>query len=298
MTNGNHGDTRTLRDRLTDWAYPINKALLPYQWADAGALKTIAIVTMFIDHLTYAFLELPAPGRSRLMDTLPNGMLLDALGRMIGRTALPIFAFLIVEGYVHTRSRGRYLLRLLLFALLSEYPFKALFFPYDKAMHCDTLFTLSLGLTAVWVVDSVLMRYLGLESRREADAVAGGHVLPMEEDPVPMRTAQILIRLVISAAAVTLCCIVAVRIGADYRYGGVLAVLLFYLLRGLRIAGVVTNYAWLSWYNANEIYSLVGFFLIQSYNGQRGRQMKYLFYLFYPGHLLLLLVLRRWILGF
>lgn len=289
---------RTVREWLIDLTYPVNRALLPYQWVDAGVLKIIAVITMFIDHLTYAFLELPAPGRSRLRDTLANGVLLDSLGRMIGRTALPIFAFLIVEGYCHTRNRLRYLLRILLFALLSEYPFQELFFPYDKVVHGDTLFTLALGLAAVWAVDEVLMRYLGLESRRGENTGADGRVLPVREDPVPTRIAQILIRLVIAVAAVALCCVIADRINADYRYGGVLAVLLFYLLRGLRIAAVATNYAWLSWYNGNEIYSLVGFFLIQSYNGQRGRQMKYLFYLFYPGHLLLLLVVRRWTLGF
>lgn len=301
MTHMDHSRSLTLRERLVHWAYPINRAFLPYQCVDAGTLKIVAAVTMFIDHLAYAFLELPAPGRARLMDTMDGGILLDALGRMIGRTAMPIFAFLIVEGYIHTRSRARYLLRLLVFAVLSAYPFKALFYPYDAAMHCDTLFTLALGLIAVWVTDTVLMRYIGLASEREvppADENAEDERCRAAVDPLPIRILQILIRLMIAAAATTLCCLTANYIGADYRYGGVLLVVILYLLRGIRIAGVALGYAWISWYNSNEIYAFLAMVLLQCYNGRRGQQLRYFYYLFYPGHLLLLLILRRMTLGF
>lgn len=301
---------RTPREWLESLTYPVNRLFLPYQSINAGTLKIIAAVTMFIDHLAFAFLEIPAPGKSRLLDTLPYGVLLDSVARAVGRTAMPIFAFLIVEGYVHTRSRGRYLMRLLLFALLSWYPFKELFYPYDKAMHCDTLFTLALGLVAVWTVDVVLMEYLGLGSRRRSGTHAAGQrggqrddtvsadIVPMAEDPLVMRVTQIIVRLGIAVAVTVLCCVVATRIGADYRYGGVLLVMILYLFRQLRIAGVTLGYLWFTWYNANEIYAFVGMTLVQCYNGERGRQFKYLFYVFYPGHLFLILILRRWLLGF
>ena len=67
----------------------------------------------------------------------------------VGRIAFPIFAFLIVEGYFHTRNFKKYMVRLLLFAVLSELPFNLamgsrLFYP----LHQNVLwsFLLSLGL--------------------------------------------------------------------------------------------------------------------------------------------------------
>ena len=67
----------------------------------------------------------------------------------IGRISFPVFAFLIVEGYFHTRNLKKYVGRLLLFAILSEIPFNLamgsrLFYP----VHQNVLwsFLISLGL--------------------------------------------------------------------------------------------------------------------------------------------------------
>lgn len=67
----------------------------------------------------------------------------------VGRLSFPIFAFLITEGYFHTKNLKRYVLRLLVFAILSEIPFNLamgsrLFYP----IHQNVLwsFLLSIGL--------------------------------------------------------------------------------------------------------------------------------------------------------
>ena len=67
----------------------------------------------------------------------------------IGRLAFPIFAFLIVEGYFHTKSLKKYVGRLLIFAVLSEIPFNLamgsrIFYP----VHQNVLwsFLISIGL--------------------------------------------------------------------------------------------------------------------------------------------------------
>ena len=78
-------------------------------------LKILAIAFMFVDHLGFAI------GSSGFAEFgFSDGYWLC---RAIGRLALPIFAFLIANGYRHTRSTLKYAIRLLIFAIVSEWPF-------------------------------------------------------------------------------------------------------------------------------------------------------------------------------
>lgn len=89
-------------------------------WLDI--LKWIAVITMTIDHVGYAF----------------------ALGetyRQIGRLAFPIFAFLIAQGMINTRNTKKYLLRLWLFALISQIPATLLF----DSLTLNVLFVFAAG---------------------------------------------------------------------------------------------------------------------------------------------------------
>ncbi len=79
------------------------------------ALKILAIVFMFIDHLGFAI------GSARFAEMNVSDMYWVC--RSIGRLALPIFAFLIANGYRHTRNVKKYALRLFAFAIISEVPF-------------------------------------------------------------------------------------------------------------------------------------------------------------------------------
>ena len=73
-------------------------------------LKIIAIISMLIDHTTVA-----------LYEVIPGDMwVIYDVGRGIGRTAFPLFCFMIVEGYYHTRNRWRYLGSLIVLAFISE----------------------------------------------------------------------------------------------------------------------------------------------------------------------------------
>lgn len=78
-------------------------------------LKMAALITMVIDHVAAA---------------LPLPQAVNTLMRSIGRMAFPIYAFFIAEGCRHTRSRERYLLRLGLFGLISQFPFVIAFYGF------------------------------------------------------------------------------------------------------------------------------------------------------------------------
>lgn len=250
---------------------------------DGYVLKVIACVTMFIDHLTYIFLESKMPQTGRYaMYSVENGVLLDAIGRGIGRTAMPIFCFLLVEGYCHTRSRGHYLLRLSIFAVLSQGPFWMMdggipeSLPAD--MNLNVMVTLAYGLLAVWILDAVLLRYWQ-QGEREASQLAWR---------VPVAAAGIA-GIGYLAEVLTPC---------DYGAGGVALILLFYVFRAQRLTGLLLGYIEMSVYNAAEVFAVPAVVLCWLYNGERGRQRKYLFYLFYPLHILLILGLRYMVWGY
>ena len=73
-------------------------------------LKVIAIITMLIDHL----------GASGL---IPFGSPWYTVCRVIGRLAIPLFCFCVAEGLKYSKNRKNYILRLFLFALISEVQF-------------------------------------------------------------------------------------------------------------------------------------------------------------------------------
>ena len=78
----------------------------------------------------------------------------------IGRMAFPIFAFMIVEGYLRTHDLRRYLLRMLVWALLSEIPFDlmyggSIYYPY----HQNVLWTFLLSLLLIMFIEKSKLRH-------------------------------------------------------------------------------------------------------------------------------------------
>ena len=249
----------------------------------ASVLKHAAVITMLIDHITCCFLEVVYINGVPLCRTGRLFYWLDMVGRAIGRTAFPIFCFMILEGYSHTRSRARYLLRLVLFGLISHYPFNWIFFPLSSKPHTGTMFTLALGLAGIWILDTML------------------RVFPPSADPKGKGTGNrwlnLLVTMLVSCPAVFALCWIAKTIGSDYSYGGVMTIVIMYLLRQSRDLQAILGWAWLAFYNSYELYAIPGFFLIRCYNGTRGKQYKYFFYIFYPAHLLILYLIRKSIFG-
>ena len=244
-----------------------------------NVLKWVAIAAMFIDHTAAVLGGWLPPFCSTLM-------------RDVGRMAFPIFAYGIAQGCVYTHSARRYLGRLLLFAVLSELPYRLALRAGSLAFGLfNVFFTLLAGAACCQIV-----KFCRSKGRRWAWAAVA---------PV--------------AAIVLLCEI----LGTDYGGFGVLCIVLPYLFweskpaRLIALGSVVALiYIVVShfqgfgmplyWIYAPEnvgsmvretLFALAGVGLIALYNGQPGsKKGKWAFYIFYPAHLLALFALD-WALG-
>ena len=237
----------------------------PFGGISANMLRLLAIVLMLTDHIWATF------------------MVFGDWMTYIGRLAFPIFAFQLAEGFVHTSNLKKYILRLLVFALITEIPFNLFcssswVYPY----HQNVLFTLLLGLLAIAVID---------KARNSEDKKSKASVL------------WLLLIGVVSIIGFT-----------DYGFLGVLTVIMFYLVRGykitplLQLIGMVVIHVFLfegqniifEVFNHTIEFPVQGFAVfalipIWLYNGKKGRSnkiMQYGFYAFYPVHMLVLYLIK------
>lgn len=247
---------------------PVNTPFIkiPFGGITANMLRVLALVLMLSDHIWATAMS------------FGNWM------TYIGRLAFPIFAFQIVEGFLHTSDFKKYAVRLLLFALATEIPFNLFyssswFYPY----HQNVLFTLLSGLLAIYVID---------KAKRVKSA----------------KQTSLTIFLLL------LICVVSTIGFVDYGFLGVATVVMFYFLRdfpfawvGQLIAMVVINLFLFegevvpvtlfghSFEIAKQGFAVFALIPIWLYNGKKGRSsklMQYGCYAFYPVHMLVLYLIK------
>ncbi|MGN0377160.1 MAG: TraX family protein [Suilimivivens sp.] len=220
-----------------------------------STLKIIAMISMLIDHIAYVLVA-PVFYENGIEGTLYT---VYKIMRGIGRLAFPIYCFLLVEGFQRTHDRKKYALRLFLFSLISEVPFDLAFYHTSfDVKHSNVLFTLLLSFLVVSLME---------ESKKHLKNL--------------WLTMGTWIVIVIAAAAV------AELIQCDYGAKGIAAVVLLYLFRKNKTEQLLAGCVAFSW----EIEALPAFLPIAFYNGKRGIKLKYVFYIFYPAHLLLLFLI-------
>ena len=199
--------------------------------------------------------------------------------REVGRVAFPLYCFLLAQGFRHTRSVLKYGLRLALFACASEVVYNLVFNGKPTVLSAHNVFfslLFALGALAAW-------KYF--EPKQPLWALLG------------------------ALAA----CVLAVALGSDYGFWGILLCLCFYLagdskpnlalalvgslafftLYRFHTRAAATSWIWTQWY------CLASLPFILLYNGKPGyRGMKWAFYALYPAHLLLFWLIKTNVIKF
>ena len=229
------------------------------RFLDGTMLKIIAMVSMVFDHVGDMFF----PEMTWM--------------RMIGRLAMPIFAFCITEGYIHTRNKNKYLLRMGVFALISEVPFDLAFDGKIGLSHQNIMVSFFISIVALMLFD--LIRGAKIETKGRYSVW----------------------RTLLGALAVIAMAVVAFLVKADYTFFAVASVFLFYAFKDTNpFVRPVPGVAFLALTRTMGYYLTTGLSIIPLllYNGKKGKGLKWLFYVFYPGHLLLLYVLKLVLTGY
>lgn len=204
--------------------------------------------------------------------------------RYIGRLALPIFAFMVAEGMLYTRSRVKYFLRIFILAVICQaaYTVFELVTGSFRGVYLNTLFTLSFGAL-------VCMAFLAAREDRKkiwllflAIVLLAGFMVfcTMPVDNMTMTLAKK---------------VLGFSVDYDYQFmGAMLPVMaLITLKKPWRLVCFGAGLALLSLQAMREMpyqwFCLAALILLWFYNGQRGKaNLKYFFYIFYPVHLLVL----------
>ena len=208
-------------------------------------------------------------------------MLLDHIGsvflpgsglRIIGRIAFPVYCFLLCEGISHTRHPMRYGLRLIVAALLAELPYDYLFYGGINWAHQSVMLTLLLGFAMAMCWKKT------------------GHFL------VPF----------------LICFCAAEWLQVDYGGWGIALIALFLLTQSApgrwkyQLLGMALIFFGMNSYRVNllgiripiQLFGLLSLVPIQLYSGEKSTHSRWVqlaFYLFYPVHLAILLMLKiRW----
>lgn len=207
-------------------------------------LKILAIISMTLDHIGFIL--------------YPQLQIL----RNFGRLAFPIFAFQIGNGFTHTKSKEKYILRMIIFTIVSQIPFLLFRKTASPAIN-PTLnigATLSCGLLALYA---------------------------LEKNNISWYKYIVTFFIILLSAFIPM----------DYGFYGVLTIVIFYIFRNNKFLSGFFYFINLALYCASggatsNIYAIFALIPIFLYNNKKGRNAKYIFYIFYPLHMLILTYLH------
>ena len=237
----------------------------------AATLHILAMTFMLMDHLWATLL----PAQEWLT--------------CVGRIAFPIFAFMAVEGYFHTHNLKKYLLRMLIFAVISEVPFDLMyggtwFYP----VHQNVIWTLMMGLAGIHLMETV------------------------------RKKKSTFVYILVSAIVVILGGLLGTLSMVDYYGIGVLTVFIFYFFRGRKWWCLLGQMLALYWVNVEllgglmypirlfgmefelcqqglALLALLPIWLYRGRQGYHSKPFQYFCYAFYPMHMLVVVLVLNFI---
>lgn len=236
----------------------------------ASTIKLVAIIAMTLDHIALVFVDsnliirelthYPKIADSFYLSLFHTWYGLSYSFHIIGRVALPIFVFFIVEGVHHTKKFWKYLLTMFGFALISEVPFDLVrtktAFDFDGQ---NILFTLILCMIAVY----------SLYKLKDKKYFA-----------IPI---------------VLVCSVAGYYLNVDYGFKAIIFACIIQLLYSKKVLGYILGCIFLGLFNPWLLCGLLATPLIWLYNGERGINLKYVFYSYYPIHLILIYIFYRFL---
>ena len=215
-------------------------------------LKIIGIITMLSDHIGDAIY-----GKFSFFN-------------LIGRIAFPIFAFQAVQGYINTKNFKKYMIRLFIFACISQIPFMLFLSTFTTGFSLNIFFTFFLGLLSLFMYDKCKNKLIGF-------------------------------LLVIFTS------IIAEIIHVDYGAFGILLIFVFYFFKDKKLQMIIiaTLLCFAKYipsiiefpilymhYLSCALFTSLSLIFIWFYNKKQGPKAKYFFYIFYPLHLLILYLIH------
>lgn len=237
-------------------------------------LKLVALIVMLIDHFAFYF----------------NYILDDSIYlvlRSIGRISMPLFAFLIVEGFLHTKNLKRYLIRLFMFAIITQASLILMdkyMYAYNKnsyhniSCNLNILFSFSFAIISLCLVKKIIYYIKNISEKNKARDIL-------------IILLYIFIVLLISLlffifkfdygikAYILIILIYLANIFCDFiffetnfRKGKLLFKYIIYFIIFISIFNKLNDYS---------IFANIALIFIYLYNGKRGKDSKIIKYLFY-----------------
>ncbi len=229
-------------------------------------IKLIASILMVIDHTAVA-----------LLPPLTNGITATLICRLIGRLAMPIFAYQLAQGFARTKNFDKYLQRIVAMTIAAQIPYYLLLTPIpletllDGTIKIELLNTINIGWT--FTLALILLR-----------------ITTQIANPLIKIATWIIVYLLAPYG--------------DYGFYGIMTVVTFYLAHERKFSPTTTTLLLAAltlffyrqypiFYSLIQLTSIGAVWLIYNVPNKQIKLGRWFFYIFYPTHMLILVIIRQ-----